>query len=200
MKFGYLIAFFVTIGSIVYSEESEQEPQPLIEVFKEDSELSLQQDQITEKSSHFYFKIGTSIAYQVIGFGGRLRDLHAGYGHDLSFNIKAIPFISTKYIFPSLEYTWLMYDNPFTDTYKYSGIGLEISTVLSKHSKLIPIPNPKIVWGKEYPNGKFSQWSLNIIPTIVFGLLVLKVIEEKTNYIYYSLVPLSSMFEYSFGF
>ena len=88
MKFGCLIIFFVAIGAIVSSEESEQELQPLVEVFKEDSEPSLHQDQITEKSSHFYFKIGTSIAYQVVGFGGRFRDLHAGQSHE-DFSIKS---------------------------------------------------------------------------------------------------------------
>lgn len=207
MKFAYLMIFFSSMCRLVYTEELEKTDQPLEEVFQEDPESAFEEDQFIEPSSHFYFKVGTSIAYQEIGFGKRFTDLSVGSGHDFAFNIKISPLLSTRYTLPSLEYAWLFYETPSraVDYYKYSGIGLEVGALMEKNHFRGPIPNPKIVWGKEYTSGRFSQWSLNLIPTVFFVFVVKDLVTKKIkthNKLAYGLpiIPLSCMFEYSIGF
>jgi len=173
---------------------------------------------------HFYFKIGTSTpTYQTIGVGKRWNHFETLRGNDFSINFTVSPLIKLflsqdrdikrNIGVISAEYIRLFYQplNPEKNYYKYGGFGLGLGLgSIMVHRKRwftpMPIPNLKTVWGKEYQNGRFSQWSCNIIPTVLFCVCALENLcaysSSTRSYIppSYSLILGGAMFEYSFGF
>ena len=203
MKLPYLAAFLICIVSTAFGEEKED--LPVLETVQEEAEYPVKEFEPTS-TSNIYFKFETSIIYQGVGFGKRFRDLSENRGNDFAVNIKVIPITLLAYTIPSIEYTRLFYKQAAENAsyYKYSGVGLEAGILLRKHGKFTFIPNPKVVWGKEYRNGRFSQWSVNLIPTMLFAAGIWSLTQHKHCCcgLEYGIaaIGLSCMFEYSVGF
>lgn len=202
MRLFYLITSIICITSIIHSEEIEDPA--FVQTLKEEPTPSIEPPALIPPP-HGYFKIGTSILYQGVGVGKRWRDFSTLRGNDWAFNVKTPLILGVYFPFTSLEYTRLFYNPYNADIYKYFGIGLEVGVFLDKNTRHYPIPNPKIMWGKEHLDGHFTQWSLNLLPTAVFASGVFTSLSHKHHHNCgieqaIGIVALGTMFEFTYGF
>lgn len=203
------VVCLLCLGSFVFSiEEKSLLDSEIVEnnLQSVDSECSQVSLQASFTDSNLYFKIGTSIIYQEVSVGRRSRDLTIKKGNDFSVNLKGAPFASMTLAFASAQYTRLFYKESFKERtyYKYSGVGLEIGVVMGEGTRPIPIPNPRLVWGREYPSSRFSELSFNVLPAVLTTLFAASIIHDnhKCSGIEYGIgiISICSILQYSFGF
>lgn len=210
MKLSFLFIAVVYMCSTVFSEEAGDVS--TLQIPQEDSDQFIKQYEPIS-TSNIYFKIGTSILYQGVGVGYRFKDEITNVGYDVALNVKVMPFIFGHHALSrpitTIEYTRLFYKKSFAfvDYCKYSGLGIEFGALIreGRDHHLLPIVNPKIVWGREYISGQFSQGSLNLIPTAVFLVGTgVAIVDKKRDHreigVVAGLYGLSCMFEYTYGF
>lgn len=153
-----------------------------------------------------YFKVGSTPVIQNIGFGRREHDIQKCQGKDLAFNAYFYsPHIFKKHdqIFvPSLKYSFLKYRKPLINS-SYYGVGFELGAFVN-YGTIIPIPNVELVWGKELKSQHFSQFGINLVPT-VGGLILIATDNGKGYFPYFErtigLISIGALsFSYTFGF
>ncbi|MCI5052851.1 MAG: hypothetical protein MRY21_06945 [Simkaniaceae bacterium] len=123
-----------------------------------------------QAENYSYTKIGSSVAYQNIGFGYRMKNEEALTGKDFSFNSNVnLPILTQGHILaaPSIKYTTLKYSPP-SHSSRYFGVGFELLLPVSYGYGWtvapVPLPNIELVWGTERNHLRFSQFGVNVLP------------------------------------
>lgn len=113
--------------------------------------------------SYLYLKMGGVPLVPNIGIGFRGRSMGKKIGHDinLSANYTFIPHVC-----PSVKYTLLFYGDT-TRTANYFGIGIEGFAIIDGEDGII-VPNIELVWGQEREIVRYSQFGINLLPTVYF--------------------------------
>ena len=175
MKKAFLLSSLITTLSAALAQESFEKteivnkPDLKLEVKQNSFENKVIKEDVKEQSSYPYFKIGTTITVQNIGFGYRSHNIEKRRANDVALNLNTILLglgIEGGKFFPSFKYSYLWYKEPVLHS-SYFGLGFE-ALLFAKAFKTIP--NFELFWGKERNSVHFTQFGINVIPAagIVF--------------------------------
>lgn len=197
------LLLLATIPCLVFCQSEQEEflPYPLESI----EPIEPPSDFVKKKS---YVTVGTALLYQKIGAGNRWHNYTKGTGHDISLNTLVFPGVAkvidspwTPWLIPiEWDYCYLKYKTlQESADFRYFGIGIGVGGCLVPDLGwwIVPWVNPKIVVGKEYANGRFSQWSLNLIPAACTAICLAR---EPCEPGFGLLYGMGISLEYSFGF
>lgn len=191
--FGKVIIAVVMVGGLLSAKEQNM----MNRSFNEMEEI-----ENSETARHFGARLGLAPFYQRIGIGWRLPTLSGQGANDfaLSCNFVLWGLPEDVIIVPTLEYAYIAYrsNSANLNATKYIGYGLDLFVNYSLSSFPL-IPNPKISWGKEFDDGHFSEWSVNIVPVATFAMVFFDSYQDDWSHVLGALA-LSTAIEYRYGF